>query len=175
MKKPIIILLIVGGIYVHATWKPSPMKIAENMEVGELIRYEGKEYESDWGEEREKIEGYLRQKDRHYQRSIPIVTYDLIVTSGEFSDPDIVKIKNKGNGNYYWHAKKQPEGTLVVYHSVPSSLEAQYELDRIEEGADVNLIGKISQDGKISSESGDYLKLRHDNHKFILVEEALEK
>jgi hypothetical protein len=83
MKKLIIIILIICGIHLYLTWKPSASKIAEKIEFGEVITYKGKEYKSDWGVDSEEIKGYLRQKDRHYEKSMPIVTYDLIITSGD--------------------------------------------------------------------------------------------
>lgn len=175
MKQLIIVILIIGGLYLYLDWKPSGSRIAADMDVGEVIIYQGKVYTSDWAMDSEEIEGFLRRKDRHYDKNMPVITYDLILTTGEFSDPEIVKLRNKGGGNYYWRAKKQPEGTLVVYHSVPSSPEAQNGLDRMEQGKHIVLVGSISQNNEIRSNSGEFVKLMHGNHKFILLEKIFER
>ena len=174
VNKLVLIALIITGLYLYLTWQPSTLEIANEMEFGEVITYQGKNYESDWAVDSEKIEGHLRRKDRHYDENVPIVTYDLIITTEEYSDPDVVKIRHKGGGNYYWSSSKQPKGTLVVYHTVPSTPEAQNKLDEIEQDATVTLIGKISQNSEIKSDSGSFVKLMHGNHKFILIEDAFE-
>ncbi|MFH1503823.1 MAG: hypothetical protein ABIH08_00300 [Candidatus Omnitrophota bacterium] len=174
MKKVIIILLIITGIHLYFSWKPSASGIAEKMKVGAVITYQDKEYKSDWSLNFEEIKGYLRQKDRHYEKSMPIVTYDLIITSGEYNGPEIVKISNEGNGNYYWSAKKQPKGTLTVYHTVPYSVKAQNKLDQIDVGSNITLVGRISKNSEIESGPDNYAKLMHNNHKFILVKDVFE-
>ena len=175
VKKLIIIALIIFGLYLYFPWKPSTSRIAGEMEFGEVIAYQGEKYKSDWGVDSDEIEGYVRRKDRHFDKNMPIVTYDLVLTSGEYNDPDIVKIRHKGSGNYYWSSHKQPGGTLVFYHTIPSNPEAQNKLDQIDQGATVTLIGRISQNNEIRSDSGNYVKLMHRNHKFILVDDTFEK
>ena len=174
MKNLVIIALLVLGLYIYLAWKPSTSDIANEIQVGETIVYQGKEYLSDWGVSSENIKGYIRRKDRHFDKNMPIVTFDLILTSGEFNDPDVVKIRNKGDGNYFLSADKKPEGTIIVYHAVPFNLDAQKKLDEIEQGETVTLVGKISQNSEIRSNSGSFVKLMHDNHKYILVEDAYE-
>lgn len=172
MRNLIIAAIIVCGLGFYFNWKPSASGIANEMEIGETITYKGTQYISDWAANSSKINGYLRQKDRHYDKNMPIVTYDLILTSGDYNDPELVKIRNKGGGNYYWSAQKKPEGTLIVYHTVPSSLEAQNKLDYIDQGTTITLVGKISENSEIKGDSGGFVKLMHNNHKFILVGDA---
>jgi hypothetical protein len=172
LRKLIVIIVIVAGSYSYLTWKPSASEIAGEMRIGDEISYRGEKYTSDWGGRTEKIEGYLRRMDRHFDKSMPIITYDLVLTSGEYNDPDIVNLRHKGGGNYYWSSKKKPEGSLLVVHTVPATRAVQDKLDRIEQGASITLSGRISQDSEIKTASGGFLKLVHSNHKFILVEDA---
>lgn len=171
MKKTLIFIAIVYGVYQYITWKPATLDIANAMEVGELIQFQGNTFQSDWSAKSDNIEAYVRRIDRHYDENIPIITYDFVLTTGEYNDPDIVTLRHKGGGNYYWSAKKQPKGTLVTYHLIPENSYAQGRIDKIAEGDTIKMIGKISQNNKITSSTGAYLQLRHDNHKFILVDE----
>lgn len=141
------------------------------MNIGEDIQFQGTTFQSDWADKSATVEAYVRRIDRHYDENFPIITYDFVLTTGEYNDPDIVSIRHKGGGNYYWSAKRQPKGTLVAYHLIPESSYAQGRIDNIAEGDTIKMIGKISIDNKITSSTGGYLKLMHDNHKFILVDE----
>jgi hypothetical protein len=106
---------------------------------------------------------------------MPIVTYDLIVTWGEFSDPDIVRIRSGGGGNYFWRADKRPDGDLTVYHTVPGSVDAQVALDDAETGAEIRITGRISSNNRIEGDDGSLVGVRHSNHKFILVEDVSQE
>ena len=175
MKKIIIIGVLGFGLYLYLTWKPSASDIARDMVVGDTITYQGQEYRSDWKADADDITGYVRRMDRHFDKNMPIVTYDLILTSGEFNDPDVVSIENKGNGNYYWRAHKKPSGSLVVYHTIPASLEVQEKLDELKQGATISMVGRVSQDNEIQSDTGAFAKLMHRNHKFVLVEDVVNR
>jgi len=80
-------------------------------------------FNSEWGKS-ESIVGYLRRIDRHYDENIPIITYDLVITTEDFSNPDIVSVRNKGSGNYSWSSKTKPKGTILFYHTIPNSISS---------------------------------------------------
>jgi hypothetical protein len=170
MKKAVVFLVVIMGFYFYFTWKPSASGIAEDMRIGEEITHNGITYNSKWGES-ETIEGFVRRKDRHYDEHMPIVTYDIVISTGEYSDRNLVKIQNKGGGNYYWSASRQPKGTLAVYHTVPATPAVQRKLDTIEPDETISLRAKVSQNSEIKGSNGSFVKLGHSNHKFIIVED----
>lgn len=172
MRKLLLLIVAIGGLYFYFTWQPSTSSIVEGMTFGEQVTYNGQTYYTDWGDS-ETATGYLRRIDRHYSKNMPIITYDLVVTTGDFSNPDIVELTHQGGGNYYWRAKTKPSGTLVIYHTIPSGALPQSELDGLEEGDTVTIQAKVSQNSEIKSDTGAFFKLVHDNHKVILVEDAL--
>ena len=171
MKKSILIVTAIALTYLFFTYKPSTSSIAGQMEFGERITYKGHSYLSDWGR-KQKLAGYLRRKDRHFYEGIPIITYDLVITSGEFSDPDIVDVRANGGGNYSWSAPRKPTGTIMFYHTVPGSSLAQDKLDELQAGDNIALQVRVSKDDQIKSDTGDFYKLVHSNHKLILVEDV---
>jgi hypothetical protein len=172
----VLALVVVGAIYFF-TRDPSASSIAEEMKHNDdgSIMYQGVLYSSDWGNTLT-VEGYLRIKDRHYNEHVPIVTYDLIITTGDFSDPEEVEIRAKGGGTYIWRSRKRnPEGMLVAYHTVPAGPEAQDKLDDMDEGAEIRLTGRLSRNSEIRGDDGSFLRLGHKSHKFILVEDVINK
>jgi hypothetical protein len=174
----ILLLFIIAAFAVFFfTRKPSTSGIAGDMKHNDdgSIVFKGVRYRSDWGNTLT-VEGYLRIKDRHYDENMPIVTYDLIITSGDFSDPEEVEIRPKGGGTYIWRSRKRnPEGMLVAYHTVPAGPEAQEKMDDMDEGIEIRLTGRLSRNGEIRGDDGRYLRLGHKSHKFILVEDVLHK
>lgn len=172
MKKRAIIGAIVVGFYFYITWKPSTTSIVNNMKFGEEIVHRGQIFYSDWGTDSELITGYLRRVDRHYSEHFPIITYDFVITTGDYNDPEIVKVSHSGGGNYFWSSKVQPKGSIFFYHTVPNSIASQNKLDLLAEGKMVELIAKVSKNSEVKSGSGAYFKLRHSNHKILLVEDV---
>jgi hypothetical protein len=172
MKKLIILGVIAAGLYFVIPGEPSTESIVSEMDFDPQIMYQGESFHSDWATDTESIKGYVRRVDRHYDENIPIVTFNLVITTGEFNDPDIVNVRYKGGGNYFWSSKTQPEGSILFFHTVPNSMRSQSKLDKIKEGDSVEILAKVSENSEISSDSGAFVKLMHSNHKFILVEDV---
>ncbi len=173
MSKLLIIALLLGGLYYFTTRPPSTDSIVQGMGFGEQVSYKGQTYSSEWTKQAETIKGDLRRKDRHYDENIPVITYSLVVTTGDYSDPEKVKVQSRGGGNYYWSSKINPQGTIVFYHAVPDSAAAQSKIDAIREGDPVEILAKVSKNSEIKADNGAFVQLMHGNHKFILVEDIL--
>ena len=171
MRKLGIFGIVVACLYYYVTWKPSTESIVNNMEFGDHITYNGQAYHSSWTKNTESIEGYIRRIDRHYDKNIPIITYNLVITTGDYNDPDIVDVRHKGGGNYRWSSKTNPSGSIIFYHTVPINSYAQSKLDGLAEGDTVEILARISKNSEIRSDSGAFVKLMHINHKIILVED----
>ncbi|MEY8198765.1 MAG: hypothetical protein RPS47_05950 [Colwellia sp.] len=173
MKNKAILLLCISAVYLYFNWDPSTSSIAKDMTVGSDIRYKDQIIISDWSSEVE-VEAYVRRKDRHYDESMPVITFDMALTTGDFNDADRVKISHMGGGNYiFLKAEKGLIGSINFYHTIPSNSYVQKQLDNIELDSTIVLIGKISIDNILSSSAGGSVELMHGNHKFILVNEVI--
>jgi len=150
---------------------PSVEGIAREMQVdrraGE-IKYRDTVFTAQWGEEL-KHTGDIRYFGRAYYEGVPVFTHDAVVTTGEFSDPDIVEVTPIKDGSMYWQANKQPEGTLVVLHFIPENFTAFEDLQLIREGERIEFTGREETDSSVESSTGTYVKLLHTNHKYLLV------
>ena len=170
MKRLITISIVIGIFYIYVKWKPSIASILDDTQFGDPIQYKGQVYESEWEDYPEEITGYVRRVDRHFDKYIPIITYDLVLTSGEYNDPEIVKVLHKGSGNYRWSSKTRPKGSILFYHTIPNSVRAQWKLDSIVAGETITITAKVSMNSEIKRDGSVVVGLGHGNHKFILVE-----
>jgi len=135
------------------------------------IQYKGVRYEAEWGPSVTHA-GDIRLIDRAKYKPAPFFTHHAVLTTGDYSDPDLVKLSDSGGGNFFWTAKKQPEGTLVALHFVPKNALVLRALEGVEEGDAVALTGREETDGHVTGSDNSYLRLGHDNHKYLLLEEV---
>ena len=175
MNSKKILLFIALGLAVHFYFKaPSVDSIAREMRVdieqGE-IEYKGITYAAEWGEQKIQV-GDIRYIGRAYDKYAPYITNDAIVTTGEFSDPSIVKVSPIRNGNMSWRSQKQPKGSLIVLHFIPANLIVCKDLKRIKEGQRAEFIGREEIDSKIKGSDDSFIALGHSNHKFFVLEEV---
>lgn len=171
----LLILGIIGAIYYWLSKTPSPIEIIKatryDLESGEVY-WNGKKIYAEWGGEKTRS-GDLRYFGRAYDENVPFMTHDTVLTTGEFSDAEKVFVSPIESGNMYWKPiVKSPEGTLIVLHLFPDSISVASELSKLKEGDKVEFVGRDEEDSSIDDERGMIIGLRHDNHRFFLVEEV---
>ena len=172
------LLIIVGIAIAVAYWyfgKPSPeeimLKTRFNIDKGEVI-WDGKTIYAEWGKKETKS-GYLRYFGRAYDRNVPFMTHDTVLTTGDYSDPDKVYVSEISSGNMFYRPNiRSPEGTLVVLHLFHNSKKVASELSELKQGDTVNFTGREEEDSYIEDDDSMLIALQHNNHKFFLVEEV---
>lgn len=168
--KILIIAAAALGIYLYLQ-PPSTAKVVRDTSIDTqegTLRYQGNDYQAQWGEATEHA-GDVRYTGRAYWKYAPFFTHDIILTTGEFSDPEIVEIAPVKDGNTRWRANKRPEGSFLVLHLIPANPEVLAGLDAIREGEPVKLLGQEEKDSRITGSDGSVTRLTHDNHRFLLV------
>lgn len=177
MKK---ILFFAGAVLAAYSYfkVPSADSIARTMHIdiqNGTIDYKGVKYSAQWSNERVHYLGDVRYIGRAYNKYVPCITNDAIVTTGEFSDPSIVEVTPITNGNMRWRSDKYPQGTLVVLHFIPADVLVYNNLKRIKKGQRVEFIGREETDSKIYAFHGGGNVLIHDNHRFFLLEDLRQE
>ncbi|MFH1836910.1 MAG: hypothetical protein ABH862_02175 [Candidatus Omnitrophota bacterium] len=168
--KKILIILIIAGVYFYFK-TPSTDSIVRNMSIDETkgtIECKGTVYDAGWAYAKV-YKGDIRYVGRAYHKDAPYITYDAIVTTGDFSDPSLVRVTPIRNGNMSWSASKKPDGTLIVLHFIPANKTVNDDLKRLKTGDKVELAGREESDSKITASDGNFVGLGHDNHKFFLL------
>ena len=173
-RKSILFLIVVAAAAYFYFKTPSADSIVEKMHVdieNMTIDYGDVTYSAEWGHVTSHI-GDIRYIGRAYDKNAPYITNDAVVTTGEFSDPSIVRISPMRKGSMTWRAQKQPKGTLVVLHFIPASLDVYNDLKEIQEEDEVEFIGREEVNSRIEGSDGSFVGLSHSNHKFLLLEEV---
>lgn len=172
--------LLVLGIIGFTFWffvlrPPSASSIASRMTVdidsGAIVLDEVT-YTAQWSDV-QTYSGDIRYFGRAYMKHSAYFTNDAIVTTGEYSDPEIVSVTPIRKGNMSWRSPKQPVGTLVVLHFIPADIFVFEELQKVREGDLVTFTGREELDSKIEGDDGSYVGLAHKNHKFIMLEKLV--
>lgn len=86
--------------------------------------------------------GLVRHTSAIHEPSFAILTFDILVTSGEFSNPDLVQT-SVSNHHFSWMSTtdSQPQGTINLLHTVPINEEVNQALRSIQDGDTVIITG----------------------------------
>lgn len=113
-----------------------------------ILDYDNKQYKATWGEEKT-YSGYVRYVGQAKNKYVPFMTNEVILTTGDFSDPSLVTIGPVRNHSTFWTAQKQPKGELYFIHCIPLDLSVLLALEGIKQGQWVELTGKQATDNAI--------------------------
>jgi hypothetical protein len=72
----------------------------------------------------------------------PILTHDVLVTSGEFADPEKVRTSVIDHHFSWTSAERAPQGTINLLHTVPISEPVYRQLLELHAGQSVRVVGR---------------------------------
>lgn len=86
----------------------------------------------------------------------PFLTHDLLITSGDFSDPDLVAVSVIDH-KFFWasHSDHYPQGSIHLLHIVPQTEAIYRQLLKIREGDTVSISGVEIQRIQAYSNTGE--------------------
>lgn len=87
--------------------------------------------------------GLVRHVSPIRMGQFPMLTHDILVTSGEFADSSLVRT-NVSNHHFTWFCDcgTQPRGTINLLHTVPANEEIYQQLLKIRSGDQVTISGR---------------------------------
>ena len=88
------------------------------------------------------FEGSVRHVSRWNDASMPFMSHDILVTSGDFADPEIVKTSVRNHHYFYTFSGHRPKGEIRLLHIFPASSEVLDDLLAIENGEQVRIDGR---------------------------------
>jgi hypothetical protein len=88
------------------------------------------------------FEGEIRHISMNHEPNFPIISYDILVTSGDFSDPKLVSTSVE-NHHFTWISTSHnaPQGTINLLHTVPKDQVTEEKLSAIKNGDKVLIRG----------------------------------
>ncbi|GAP10655.1 hypothetical protein BECAL_01830 [Bellilinea caldifistulae] len=133
------------------TWKIDSAFTSVEDSNGETwkIRYESKNTAV--------FEGLVRHASPINERAFPLLSHDILVTSGEFADPSLVRT-SVSNHRFFWYTDQsnRPAGTINLLHTVPSTEEIYHQLSVIRKGDTVRVKGIEILDIARYDQQGDF-------------------
>jgi hypothetical protein len=87
-----------------------------------------------------------------------ILTHDILVTTGDFADPDQVTT-NVLNHRFFWHAPytQQPEGSINLLHIIPANRETAGRLFEVRKWQQVKISGYEILEIQAYNKDGEFL------------------
>ena len=169
----VLLVLALAALYLFFKWPSASTVVADTWVVPDEGRIEYKDvaYRAEWGPE-VVYEGHARLFERAKYKLAPFFTHHTALSTGDFADPKLVAIVHNGGGNFIWTAAEKPEGTLMVLHMIPLNADVLDQLEEIDDGDLVELVGRHETDSRIDGPNGMYVRLNHGNHKYLLVQSA---
>ena len=86
--------------------------------------------------------GVVRHISRIRMSDFPVLSHDILITSGDFSDPDFVKTTVM-NHKFTWRSTTSvpPAGTINLLHTVPLNVDIYQQLVNIKSGTEISIRG----------------------------------
>ncbi|MEN4012828.1 MAG: hypothetical protein AB1453_07390 [Chloroflexota bacterium] len=134
------------------TWQIDHAFTTIEDEDGEIwkIRYESKNATT--------FEGLIRHASAINERAFPLLSHDILVTSGQFADKQAVRT-SVSNHRFYWYTDQSsyPQGKINLLHTVPSSPDIYQQLAEVKSGQQVRITGIEILDIARYDQQGKYL------------------
>ncbi|MEJ5201790.1 MAG: hypothetical protein WHV66_06105 [Anaerolineales bacterium] len=89
------------------------------------------------------FEGLVRHITEIHEGDYPLLSHDILVTSGDFSDGDKV-VATVSDHRFFWYSPRMtnPKGKINLLHTVPLNAEIYQSLSHIKTGQTVRIQGK---------------------------------
>ena len=90
-----------------------------------------------------KYTGVVRHVSPDRMADFPMLTHDILVTSGDFADPSLV-VTTVQNHHFFWRSTSRdyPKGKINLIHAVPETAEIYQQLLNIHKNDTVTITGK---------------------------------
>jgi hypothetical protein len=148
------LLIFVAGILIVRNWNAiksfiNPPEIANYDEVivsdgfHHIQLENGQSWQLSYEADHERnFAGVVRHTSPINEHAFAILSHDILVTSQDFADPDLVDT-SVSNHHFTWRSRNQnePVGTINLLHTVPMNEEVRLQLDAIQNGDTVIITG----------------------------------
>lgn len=126
---------------------------------------DGKTFSLSYEQDHDRIfTGLVRHINMDHELTFPILSYDILITNGDFSNRDLVSTSVEDH-HFTWQSSQpgQPSGSINLLHTVPMNQEIEEQLAGIKVGDQVEIDGWELLDIKAYSKEGKYLAMWKDS------------
>lgn len=99
--------------------------------------------------------GLVRHASPIRESNFPLLSHDILVTSGDFSNPDIVRT-SVSNHRFAWFSPdaRFPKGNINLLHTLPENDEIYRQLSQVKKGQQVIISGREILDIRLVTADG---------------------
>jgi hypothetical protein len=142
-----LVLLALGVVYFQANVVAAPLADFDKMIVTNgfhnIRLASGQRWELSYEQNHDRLlTGQVRHTSMDHETLFPIISFDILVTSGDFSDPSLVST-SVSDHHFSWMplTATKPQGTINLLHTVPMNQAVEDELMKIKDGDTVTVEG----------------------------------
>lgn len=86
--------------------------------------------------------GVIRHINHWYDASVPFMSHDMLVTTGDFASQDFVDVSVFDHKFFYHYKDQRPKGTIHLLHIFPASKEIFDQLKQVKKWNSASLRGR---------------------------------
>ena len=86
--------------------------------------------------------GTVRHTSQWHDTAAPFMSHDILVTKGDYANPNLVHTQVKDHHYYYTYGQIRPQGDISLLHIFPASAEVLDQLNTIQNGDIVRISGR---------------------------------
>ncbi len=86
--------------------------------------------------------GVVRHINHWHDPSVPFMSHDVLITTEDFANPDVVKTWVFEHKFFYRYDEGNPKGTINLLHVFPATLEIYEQLQQIDKWDTVSISGR---------------------------------
>jgi hypothetical protein len=166
---------LAGVGYWAARTHRSKRGVIEQLTFGssiDTIGYDGVQYTATWSDP-QTFSGTVQWTGRASASSIPFLTHEVLVTTGDYSDPAIVHIKPVEDHHTTWTFPpgRNLQGTIFIVHCIPATPAIYDALDAVRVGETVEIEGDVAK-GQIQSSRGGAWGTSNPTHPTVFVRDV---
>jgi hypothetical protein len=159
----VLILAFMAYLLLRDQGQTAPLQDFDKMVVADgfhtITLPSGQHFELSYEQNHDRyFDGIVRHTSMNHEANFPIVSFDILVTSGDFADEDLVWT-SVSDHHFTWRSLngQSPQGTINLLHTVPMDQATEEQLMSIEVGDHVMVKGWdiLSIDG--FSDTGEYI------------------
>ena len=151
MKKFLIFTVVIGlCILLYVYLNDSEPKVSVDIDNG-IVHVDSKTYEVNL-EPDLVYEGYVRLVKNNPVQNLPFITHEVLLTTGDFSDPSKVSVSE--SGGMQWNKRDNVTGTHLNILMIPEDTSVAERLTNGVSGEDVVFIGSKVVDATINADDG---------------------
>jgi hypothetical protein len=142
-----LVVVAMGILYYQNNILSAPLANFDQMDVSNGFHHislaSGQHWDVSYEQSHDRVfEGVVRHTSMDHEPNFPIISFDILITSGDYVSPSLVTT-DVTDHHFTWESRTgtQPQGTINLLHTVPMNQAMEEQLIKIKDGDTVIVQG----------------------------------